>query len=305
MIAGPEVSVPVFNEDSAFAFVEQQVAFGPRVSGSAANLKCARWLHNKLLTYTPDVITQEAVVRLYNGKSVTARNIIASFNSHSVVRILLCSHWDSRPYADYDPDSTRHRTPIDGANDGASGVGVLLETARILKLNKVDIGVDIVLFDAEDYGAPQDNQNKVSEDDWGLGSQYWSRNPHKPGYKARFGILLDMVGVPGAFFTKEGISMQYAPDVVSKVWDAARRSGYGMYFSDQQTHPITDDHYYINKLSGIPTIDIIHYDNNSPTGFYKNWHTSADNLENIDRKALKAVGQTLLTVIFEEARPPG
>ncbi|HNW88937.1 MAG TPA: M28 family peptidase [Bacteroidales bacterium] len=300
-LSGPKVSVPDFNEDSAFFYVKSQTDFGPRVTNSEAHGKCAAWLEQTLKKYTKDVFIQQARVRAYNGTSLNMKNIIASFNPDAPGRIMLCSHWDSRPYADWDEDESKHRTPIDGANDGASGVGVLMEIARIVSLNKINIGLDIIFFDAEDYGEPQWDKNVYNEDTWGLGSQYWSKNPHVPNYKPRYGILLDMVGVNNANFTKEGISMQYAADVVNIVWNAASRIGYGQFFSGEQTDPITDDHYYINKLSGIPTIDIIHRESQTKSGFYKYWHTTKDNIENVDKNSLKAVGQTLLTVIYEES----
>lgn len=299
--SGAKVTVPVFNEDSAYNYVKVQTDFGPRVNNTAAHEKCAVWLEQKLKSYTKDVSIQKATVRAYNGTSLNMKNIIASFNPDAPGRIMLCSHWDSRPYADWDEDKSKNRTPIDGANDGASGVGVLLEIARIISLNKINMGLDIIFFDAEDYGEPQDDTKKYNEDNWGLGSQYWAKNPHVPNYKAHYGILLDMVGVENANFTKEGFSMEYAPDVMNKVWDAAARIGYGGNFSNAQTNPITDDHYYVNKISGIPTIDIIHYDSQTSSGFYKYWHTTKDNLEHVDKRSLKAVGQTLLTVIYEES----
>jgi len=298
---GAKVTVPVFNEDSAYTFVKIQTDFGPRVTNTEAHGKCAVWLEQKMKSYTNNVTVQKAKVRAYNGTTLNMKNIIASFNPDAPGRIMLCSHWDSRPYADWDEDKSKNRTPIDGANDGASGVGVLMEIARIISTNKINIGLDIIFFDAEDYGEPQDDNKKYDEDNWGLGSQYWAKNPHVHGYTAHYGILLDMVGVENANFTKEGFSMEYAPDVMNKVWDAASRIGYSGNFSNTQTNPITDDHYYVNKIIGIPTIDIIHYDSQTSSGFYKYWHTTKDNLENVDKKSLKAVGQTLLTVIYEES----
>lgn len=295
------IPVPDFNADSAYHFVGIQTEFGPRVPNTPAHSKCALWLEQKLNSYKAEVYVQKDKVRAYNGTELNMKNIIGSFNPDLTNRIMLCAHWDSRPYADWDPDSSKHRTPIDGANDGASGVGVLLEICRIISENKLNIGVDIIFFDAEDYGEPQDDDSKYDENNWGLGSQYWSRNPHKPNYTARYGILLDMVGVPDANFTKEDFSVQYAPDVVNKVWDAAGRSGYEKYFSSELTNPITDDHYFINTIRGLPTIDIIHHDKNTASGFYKYWHTLKDNLENVDKNSLKAVGQTLIRLIFEES----
>jgi Zn-dependent M28 family amino/carboxypeptidase len=292
--------VPQFNEDTAFFYVKKQTDFGPRVTNSQASIKCADFMASELKKFADEVIVQKAKLRAYNGTILNSRNIIAVFNPKASYRILLCSHWDSRPYADWDEDKANHRKAIDGANDGASGVGVLFEIARQLKLKSPQLGVDIVLFDAEDYGPPQDDRGDYNEESWGLGSQYWAKNPHKQGYKANYGILLDMVGVPNPQFKKEGFSMQYASDIVNKVWGIAAQLGYSGVFIDRESNPITDDHYFVNKYSGIPTINIIHNDDNTNTGFYKHWHTMKDNIENVDKNSLKIVGQTLLTIIYTE-----
>lgn len=299
-LAPLSANIPVFNQDSAYAYVEKQVSFGPRVPNSKQHDACAAFLVQNLKANADTVIVQKTRLRAYDGTALNISNIIASFNPSLNNRIFLCAHWDSRPIAEKDTNISKQKLPIDGANDGASGVGVLLEVARILKNNKPQIGVDIVLFDAEDYGQPDNSGMELKEDTWALGSQYWAKNPHKKNYFARYGILLDMVGAANATFLKEGYSMQYAPDIVRKVWQAAQRGGYGQYFLNKETNAITDDHYYVNKLAGIPTIDIIHYDNTTPTGFFPHWHTHGDNMSVIDKETLKAVGQTLLIVIFEE-----
>ncbi|MCF8297177.1 MAG: M28 family peptidase [Saprospiraceae bacterium] len=293
------VSVPDFNADSAYQYVKAQCDFGPRVPNTTEHAECATWLFDKLSEFSEHTIIQEAKARAYDGTVLYGKNIICSFNPDAQKRILLCSHWDSRPYADHDKNPDNHRTPIIGANDGASGVGVLIEIARQLKAKPISIGIDIILFDIEDYGEPQGVQSNL-EDAWGLGSQFWAKTPHKQGYYANFGILLDMVGAKDATFTMEGTSMFYAPDVVKKVWEKAHRIGYGNYFLYKETYQITDDHLYINQIIKIPTIDIIHHDDNTDTGFFKYWHTLNDNFDVIDKNTLKAVGQTVMTVIYEE-----
>jgi len=246
-------------------------------------------------------VVQKGVVTAFNGSPLRFQNIIASFGPPENNRILLGAHWDSRPYADHDPDPVNFNTPIDGANDGASGAGVLLEVARLLGNKPPPVGVDIILFDAEDYGPPETLQtDKNSSDEWGLGSQYWAKNPHRPGYFARYGILLDMVGAADATFLMEGVSMEYASDIVRKVWDIGNQIGYSSYFLYQQGGYITDDHYYVIRYRNIPMIDIIHLDPAAESGMYAYWHTVHDNLDKIDRSTLKAVGQTLLTVIYSE-----
>jgi len=295
-----QIQVPVFNRDSAYAYVEKQVDFGPRVPGTEAHAACAQWLANTMNRFADTVIVQAFKARAYNGKVLRGKNIIASFNEQNKKRVLLCAHWDSRPYADHDPDNANHDKPIDGANDGASGVGVLIETARQFSLQNPAIGVDIIFFDLEDYGPPQDAQSGATET-WGLGSQYWSRNPHMPSYRARYGILLDMVGVADATFLMEGFSMTYAPSRVKKVWDIANTLGYGSYFPQEYGSYITDDHYFINTIANIPTINIIHLENDREGGsFFKHWHTVHDNMESIDRNTLGIVGTVVLNVIYRE-----
>jgi len=294
------LKIPQFAADSAYDFVSRQVAFGPRVCNTPAHEKCADYLVSQMKRYCKDVTVQKGVVKAYNGAQLGFKNIIASFNPENKSRIMLCSHWDSRFVADHDPDPAKRHQPIDGANDGASGVGILIEIARQLNLQAPSIGVDLILLDAEDYGPPEDERADNSEDWWGLGSQYWAKQPHIAGYKAKYGILLDMVGAPNATFLQEALSLNYASDIVRKVWSKAYEAGYSSYFINESGPAIDDDHLYINKYLSLPTIDIIHLDKSSETGFYPYWHTTKDNMQSIDPKTLKAVGQTLLTVIYEE-----
>jgi len=278
------IEIPSFNDDSAYKFVEKQVSFGPRVPGTKASDECANYLSKTLDNYGASVIVQKTNVRVWDGKVLPVKNIIGSWLPKNKNRIMLCSHWDSRPYSDWDEDINNHNKPIDGANDGASGVGVLLEVARNLSLLDPNIGIDIIFFDVEDYGKPKSQQSRNIIDDWALGSQYWAKNNHIPGYYAKYGILLDMVGGENPTFYREGYSMQYAKNIVNKVWDIAYNLGYGDYFSQEISHHITDDHYYINVIAGIPTIDIIHQDKSSQTGFFKHWHTQGDNIKTSTKK---------------------
>lgn len=288
-----------FNADSAYYFVSKQVSFGPRVMNSKAHEKCAAWLDSTLHRYTPNVIVQKFTAKAYDGTTLNCKNIIASFGPKNPKRVLLCAHWDSRPYADNDPDTSNYHKPIDGANDGASGVGVLIEIARQLSISPPYIGVDILLLDAEDYGAPQ-FAAFTGTDDWALGSQFWSRYPHTPSYSARYGILLDMVGGENAVFALEGTSMYYAPDIAQKVWNTGSAIGYSNYFTTERTNAITDDHVYINQLRQIPTIDIIQSDPSTNSGFNQQWHTVNDNMKHINKSTLMAVGQTVITVVRNE-----
>ena len=295
------IEVPVFNADSAYHYVEMQVAFGPRVPNTEPHVLCGNWLEEKLAGWADRVVTQENIVKAHDDLELKFKNIIASYNPKSKKRVLLCAHWDTRPYADQEPLSENRNTPIDGANDGGSGVGVLLEIARQLKISPVKMGVDIILFDVEDYGQPNFSTGPRKQDTYCLGSQYWGSNPHQPGYSAKYGILLDMVGAPNSTFLQEEYSLKFAPSVVKKVWNTAAQSGYSDYFLYKKSKgPVLDDHYYINTLVGIPTIDIINLDNNNRNMFGHTWHTLDDNMDNIDTKTLKAVGQTLLEVLYRE-----
>ncbi len=294
------VQVPAFNADSAYYFVEKQVSFGPRVPGTKAHRECEAWLVEKFRRYSDTVIVQGFKARTYDKVTRRGENIIASFNPDMQQRVLLMSHWDSRPFADHDPDPSKHRTPIDAANDGASGVGVLLEAARHFSEQNPQIGVDIVLFDLEDWGPPSDLE--IYDDEaWGLGSQYWSKNPHVLGYEASFGILLDMVGAANPKFKKEYFSMQYAEFVVDMVWEEAYSLGYGDFFLNEEGSAINDDHVYVNKYARIPSIDIIHLDRSSSNGsFFEYWHTTGDNMEHIDKQTLEMVGKVILNVVYNQ-----
>ncbi|MDR2806225.1 MAG: M28 family peptidase [Dysgonamonadaceae bacterium] len=295
-----DVSVPEFNSDSAWQYTAAQVAFGPRVPNTPAHEACGNYLTGTLKSFGAQVIEQEALLQTYDKKTLHAKNIIASFHPENPQRILLCAHWDSRPFADYDPDPANHRKAISGANDGAGACGALLEIARQIGIASPAIGVDIILFDAEDWGTPSFDQQKYGSKGWCLGSEYWAQNPHVRNYKAQYGILLDMVSAPGAQFYKEYFSMQYAGKIVNKVWDTARALGYHDYFIDQRGSGVTDDHLEVFKYRKIPCIDIIQYDPHSDTGFGAYWHTLDDTMENVSRETLKAVGQTVLYVVYHE-----
>ena len=295
------VQVPQFSADSAYQYIQTQADFGPRVPNTAAHKACGEFLAKKLEEFGAKVYNQHADLVAYDNTILKARNVIGAYNPESKRRVLLCAHWDSRPYADQDADKTKHHSPILGVNDGASGVGVLLEVARQLQQQAPAIGIDIIFFDAEDYGIPYFYQGAYKNDTWCLGSQYWGRVPHVDGYNARYGILLDMVGGQGAQFWREGMSMQYAPDIVKRVWAAAKTVGFGGYFIDQDGGYVTDDHIPVNEKAKIPTIDIIpYYPDCQTSSFGPTWHTVNDTMENIDKATLGAVGQTVVQVLYSE-----
>ena len=291
----PLLPVPVFNQDSAYSFIEQQVAFGTRFPNSEAHQKAGDYIINKLKGFDKiNVQVQNFKATAFNGQLLSGRNIIASYNPELKKRVLLAAHWDTRPFADQDDERTEE--PILGANDGGSGVGILLEIARTLSVSseQPQVGIDMIFFDLEDYG---DNSTANS---YCLGSQHWGKNRVPTNYSAYYGILMDMAGAKNARFAQEGYSMQTAPSVVKKVWNMAHRIGYGGFFPFEQAPAITDDHVYVNQLAQIPMIDIIEYSTEGKGYFGSYWHTHDDNMDIIGKETLKAVGQTVTHVIYNE-----
>lgn len=295
------IKAPSFNADSAYLYIQAQADFGPRVPNTQAHQACGNYLAAQLEKFGAKVYNQYADLIAYDGTVLKARNIIGAYKPESKKRIMLCAHWDSRPYADNDPDPSKHHTPILGVNDGASGVGVLLEVARQLQQEQPTLGIDLIFFDAEDYGIPDFYKGRYIPDSWCLGSQYWARTPHVSGYNARYGILLDMVGGKDATFYYEGYSSETARSEMKKIWKKAHELGYGKYFVKKDGGTVTDDHVYVNTLARIPCVDIINYDADNPqSSFGSFWHTVDDTMEHIDRQTLKAVGQTVMDVIYNE-----
>ncbi|MBC9933571.1 M28 family peptidase [Chitinophaga qingshengii] len=290
-VAKLNVPVPAFNADSAYAYTAKQVGFGPRIPNTPAQQRCADWMISTLKQWADTVYIQRTTVDGPHKEKLPCINIIASFNPAAKQRVLLLAHWDTRPWAD--EDAFDKKAKLDGADDGASGVGVLMEAARQFRTQKPEAGVDILLVDVEDYGV-KDNENSFC-----LGTQYWAKNPHIKGYKANYGILLDMVGGRGSQFYMEGSSQQYAYGPMKMFWDVANQLGYSDYFRYEKNGSyITDDHIYVNTMANIPTFDIIAWQ--ASGNFAPHWHTQNDNMTVIDTKTLKAVGQTILQVIYNQ-----
>ena len=292
------IEIPQFSADSAFHYIEKQLAFGARVPGTEAHAQTAQWLAAELRRHGAAVTVQQGTVTAYNGTRLPIYNVVGSYRPELSHRILLLAHWDSRHIADHDPDSQKRHKPVPGANDGASGVGVLLELARLAGEKAPSIGIDIMMVDAEDYGAPEDWQGARSENTWALGTQFWCRRPHIAGYRASYGILLDMVGAEDAKFHKEYFSKYYAGGFVDMIWETAARLGHGRYFLPSEGGAITDDHYFINRMAGIPTLDIIHTEIEGEGTFFPYWHTTEDTLDKIARPTLQAVGETLVHTLW-------
>lgn len=289
-----------FSADSAYRYVAEQVAFGPRVPGTDRHEQCRDYLVNKLRSFGPDsIIIQQADLTAFNGDVLPSSNIIAMFNKEAKDRILLAAHWDTRPWADRDPDPEKHDQPVLGANDGASGVAVLLEVARNLQLKEPTVGVDIIFFDSEDYGTYGAMNHDT--DGWCLGSKYWVENmvPYEGNALPDYGILLDMVGNRDALFHYEQYSTELAATPTIKVWAEADNMGYSDRFLRNVGGAVIDDHVYLNN-AGIPTTNIIEMVNVQTGSFFPAWHTTHDDMSNISLRTLGMVGNVVLNVVYRE-----
>lgn len=300
----PEVKAPVFNADSAFAYVERQVAFGPRTPNSKGHEDCANYLIKTLQSLGAITQVQNFDVTSFDKNQWRGKNIIGSINPQATKRILLAAHWDTRRFSDKDKDTTAYKKPLDGADDGASGVAVILEILRTIQASptKPAVGIDVIFFDLEDDGTPEGYKPEDNESSsWCHGSKYWSKNKHQANYSAYFGILFDMVGAKGATFYKEPFSLEFAQSVTEEIWQTAQKLGFGNIFINQRMNMqggggIMDDHFYVNRDAKIPMVDIINYGST----FGAHHHTQADNIQIIDKNILKAVGQTVLQVIYQQ-----
>lgn len=276
-----------FNADSAMCYLRAQTAFGPRVPNTEAHRRCAAWLRAELRRHGAEVLTQPMTLTAFDGTRLQAVNIMGSYNPSATDRLLLMAHWDTRPWADEDADTARHSQAPDGANDGASGVAVLLEVARQLAAARPSRGIDILFADAEDWGSHSDDAS------WALGARYFVEHPIRDGYRPAQVILLDMVGSPATRFHREYHSQQSAPQLMDSIWNTAAASGFADWFVNAPGGAVTDDHVQFIR-AGIPAIDIIGFNPDTGSGFAPTWHTSADNVSNISPEPMRAVGQTLL-----------
>lgn len=296
-VKGTAIPVPVFRSDTAFHYIEKQISFGPRVPGTDPHTKCAQWIlsHAQQLGLKAEI--QEFKGMIPNGKKVTGKNILVAIQPENPIRILFFTHWDSRYTADQDPEPANHKKAVPAADDGASGTAVLLEMINQLHDKPLNIGIDFFFTDMEDQG----EDNGTNPESWCQGAQYWSQQMKSAVNKPKWGILLDMVGASGARFGKEGVSMYYAPGLMNRVWTLAQEMGFGAYFTDDITGEITDDHYFVNKIANIPSIDIINRPPGTQSGFVPHWHTIKDDVPVIDKRVLHAVGQVCLAIAIDES----
>ena len=281
---------PTFDSKIAFNYLVKQTRFGPRAPGSAGHEKCLNFLHNELKKFADNVHLQQFPYKMTDGKQVLLTNIIGSFNPTARWRMVLSAHWDTRPWADQDLDPKNHKKPILGANDGASGVAVLLEIARQMRLNRPTIGVDIVFFDGEDVGTTG------KPGTFSVGAKYFARNK-PPAFDPRFGINIDMIGDKELQIPREVNSDRYAPELMNLVYGTARDLNIPQ-FIDAPGTEISDDHLALNEI-GIRTINLIDFA--YPDVSNKYWHTLADTPDKCSSESLAAVGRVLLAIIYSKA----
>lgn len=288
------VKVPSFSQENAYDHIVKQLEFGTRNPGSDGHVLCKDWFVQQFTSYGATVEAQHFKANVYDGSSHDAWNIIAQFNPEKKERVILSAHWDTRFIGEEDGSKDMRDKPIPGADDGASGCGVLLEIGRLIGENAIDLGVDIILWDAEDQGKRGEGNDLT----WCLGSQHWAKNKHKDNYRAKFGINLDMIGAKDPSFGKDYFSKKYAGQVVDKVWKLAQNMGYSDAFRDIDTGGLMDDHRIICEMAGIPMLDIINQPE-TPNRFIPQWHTHDDDISVIDKRSLKIVGQVVTAVIYK------
>ena len=268
-----------FDADRAYRDLVTQCEFGPRVPATQAHAECARWLTQTLYDCA-DAVSVQPFTRTVGGKALPLSNIVATFNPAGTGHVLLAAHWDTRPTADRDPNPANRSRPIPGANDGASGVAVLLEIARALKAHPPTRRVTIVLFDGEDYGP--------TAKDMFVGSKHFARTFEGP--KVEWAVLLDMVGDRDLKIRPERFSVQGAPAVVDRIWTAAEKAGASAFVRDPGP-AVLDDHVFLLDR-GIPCIDIIDFD-------YPYWYTLADTPNKCTPDSLAQVGRAILAALSE------
>ena len=274
-----------FDGASAFRYLERQVAFGPRVPGTEPHRRMAEWLEGELRARADTVIVQRWTHVTTAGDSLPLVNLIARFRPGAAQRLLFLAHWDSRPRADApaSPDST---VPVPGANDGASGVALLLGVADVLKRAPPAVGIDLLFVDGEDYG-----DFTATPTDVLIGSRHYAAN-QVPGAAPLYAVLFDLVADRDLQIYQEGNSLVGAPEVVSLVWETARRVGHGGTFIDTPRHTLIDDHLELQK-AGIRAIDVVDFD-------YPAWHTPGDTIDKVSAASLQIVGDVAMALVRRE-----
>jgi hypothetical protein len=271
-----------FDGERAFGYVERQMAFGPRVPNSPGHRATGDWLLTELRARADTVVVQEFTHTTRGGARLALRNFFARFRPAATERVLFLAHWDTRPHADRSADSTHHTQPVPGANDGASGVAVLLGLADALKAAPPAQGVDLLFVDGEDWGDFGDTTETL------IGARHFAAQV-PPGYQPLYAVLFDMVGDRDLQIYQEGNSVAFAPEVVTLVWRKAEELGYGAIFRPTVGHTLVDDHVALQGV-GLRAIDVIDFD-------YPYWHTLDDTIDKVSAASLDVVGEVAMALV--------
>jgi hypothetical protein len=271
-----------FNGQAAFGYVERQMAFGPRVPNTPGHQRTGDWLEAQLRERADTVIVQPFTQRTSRGVTLRLRNFFARFRPQATERVLFLAHWDTRPKADKSANLGQQQLPVPGANDGASGVAILLGVADALKARAPQIGVDLLFVDGEDWGDFTDTTETL------LGARYFAAHL-PPGYTTLFAVVFDMVGDKDLQIPQEGYSVSRAPEVVQRVWDTAKRLGYERVFVPRVTEALSDDHVPLQQV-GIRAIDVIDFT-------FPYHHTTEDTLDKVSAASLQIVGDVALALV--------
>ncbi len=276
---------PSFDGDVAYRLLTTQVAFGPRVPGWEGHRAQLQWMTGLLTDLADTLEIRPFSSVLSTGDTLHLTNLLARFNAGAEPRILLLTHWDTRPWSDQAADPAERDVPVPGANDGASGTAVLLQLAALMSLSPTPVGVDLLFVDGEDYGP--------GTEDMFFGSRRFAAGlPPEPPWA--YGVLLDLVGDADPLFPVESYSAEYALEVVERVWQVAHDLGYGEFFPTRVGGAVMDDHVFLNR-AGLPTADIIDFDYGPGNGF---WHTPRDVPENTSPRTLEMVGEVVTELIY-------
>ena len=271
-----------FKGTTAFSYVEKQLSFGPRIPNTPGHEKMGDWLLTTLRARADTVTVQDFSWTTKKGAKLRMRNFFARFRPQATDRVLFLAHWDTRPFADKSENLGQQRMPVPGANDGASGVAVLLGLADALKATPPTIGVDLLFVDGEDYGSFEDSTETL------IGARYFAKHL-PPGYTTLYAVLFDMVGDKDLQFYQEGYSMASAPEVVQRVWQTAERLGYSKVFIARAGQTLIDDHVPLQQ-AGIRAIDVIDFD-------FPYHHTTEDTLDKVSAESLQIVGDVAVALV--------
>jgi Zn-dependent M28 family amino/carboxypeptidase len=276
-------AAPRFDAEASMRYIQAQLEFGPRIPGTPSHRQAGDWIEAQMRARADTVIVQEWTHVTKDGDSLPMKNVFARFNPGAAQRILYLAHWDTRPVSDAASDRAERALPVPGANDGASGVALLMGVADALRQQPATIGVDLLFVDGEDFGDFSSNTDVL------IGSKHFAQNLPSPDYRPLFGVLWDMIGDANLRIYQEGYSMERAPEIVSRVWQTAADLGYHETFVPTGGMSVTDDHIPLLD-AGLRVINVIDID-------YPAHHTPRDTFDKVSRESMQIVGNVAMELI--------